>query len=259
MRLRKIRSILTSDLALFDKIKYFGRILTQHRTYRLKGGAVIRLREGSTDWKVFDEIFIERVYESYAPDSALGVIVDLGANIGLSAIFLLWKFPESRMVAVEPDAGNFAMLLENVRAAGLAGRCTAIQAFAGVERGFAELQDSGNGAWGLRMGPQSSSGIPVIPLTELAPGLEISILKCDIEGSERQLFQRIADWEHLVRFIILELHADLFPVEEFLGCLRASAFDWRIHGEISKNSCLSVIALERLSLRSTSLSVTSRC
>ena len=112
----------------------------------------MHLREGPTDRQVFEEVFVERVYVPYlamTPDPTRGGIVDLGANIGLSAVFLARAFPRAPMVAVEPDAGNFAVLLENLRSCGFASRCTALQAFAGAERGFAELQDSGNGAWGM--------------------------------------------------------------------------------------------------------------
>ena len=54
--------------------------------------ATIALREGTTDSKVFDEIFVERAYESClaALPGDLGrvTLIDLGANIGLSALYI---------------------------------------------------------------------------------------------------------------------------------------------------------------------------
>ncbi len=118
------------------------------------------------------------------------------------------------IVAVEPDPDNFRLLLANLRTAWLANRSTALQAFAGSQHAFAEVQDSGNGAWGMRMGPFSETGTPVLPLAKIVGAAMANapvVLKCDIEGGERQLFLNIRDWEHLIRYILLELHTEFLP------------------------------------------------
>jgi len=62
---RKLRLIATSDLAGFDKLRY---VLNRARrgaglvTYRLRGSVRIALRNGTTDSKVFDEVFLEQAY-----------------------------------------------------------------------------------------------------------------------------------------------------------------------------------------------------
>ena len=63
--LRKLRLIARSDLASFDKLRYlarFSRRGTGVRTYRMRSGISVRLRDGTTDSKVFDEIFVEHAY-----------------------------------------------------------------------------------------------------------------------------------------------------------------------------------------------------
>jgi len=76
-----------------------------------------------------------------------------------SAIALARQLRPNGIVAVEPDPANFALLQQNLRLAGLTERCKAIQAFAGAERGFAELIDSGNGAWGIYLYASSRNTI----------------------------------------------------------------------------------------------------
>jgi FkbM family methyltransferase len=227
------------------------------RTYRLRGGVnrvvtTIALRRGTTDSKVFDEIFLERVYARClaALPHPLGPVsvIDLGANIGLSVLFLTQALEVDEIIAVEPDPDNFQLLSENLQGTGLAGRCTAVRAFAGAERAFAELQDSGNGAWGMRMGAVSDTGTPVLTLAEIAGIAKTRVpllLKCDIEGAERQLFLHIRDWVHLIRYVLLELHTEFLPVEEMRACLASSGFEWTIHGTPLAGAGIALLLLER--------------
>jgi len=263
---RKIREIAASDLIMADKLRYAASLLTRDhpREYRLRGGISIELRPDTTDGRVFEEAFLSGVY---APLAAMGkrltgdgpvVLIDLGANIGLSAVYLARILRPDWIVAVEPDASNYALLLRNLRLAGLVERCSLLQAFAGAARGFAELEDSGNGAWGLRKGRSSASGIPVIPLLEIigradatGPGASRVILKCDIEGAERELFLHMHEWEDRVDYIILELHMEFLTERELHSCIEGSSYHWRIHGDISRESVLAVIGLERLARKPT--------
>ena len=243
--LKKLVQVLRSDLRLLDKGKYLFRRLRGMRgllKYTLSGGVTVRLRAGSTDENVFDEVFLQRVYAAGPRDPNL--IVDLGANIGLSTIFFLRAFPNARVIAVEPDPANFAMLQANLRSNGFEDRCEAVRAFAGAERGFAEIEDPGNGAWGMRKGRRANSGIPVLPLSDLISGDRVMV-KCDVEGSERELFSNVRDWEDRVEFIFLELHAEFLSTEEFLRCLETSSFRWTIRGELRRDACISTVALER--------------
>ena len=44
---------------------------------------------------------------------------------------------------------------------------------------------------------------------------EIDLLKCDIEGAERELFEHSAPWLHRVRNLVVELHAP-YAHDEFM-------------------------------------------
>src|SRR6478672_5618518 len=48
-----------------------------------------------------NEIFIEEVYKQSLPPNPY--IIDCGANIGLSVIYLKQMFPDARIIAFEPD------------------------------------------------------------------------------------------------------------------------------------------------------------
>lgn len=273
--IRKIHLVARSELVFADKFRYlrdravgFFRPTRRksHREYRVRGTTPLLLREGSTDQKVFEEIFIEGAYARYAkgiPRHGPVVLIDLGANIGLSVVALARQLRPLAIVAVEPDRGNFEMLQENLRRAGLNERCTAIQAFAGAERGFAELLDSGNGEWGMRMGAPARAGIPVLAIEEIVDlarrrGVTAReatvVLKCDIEGAEIHLFRHLRRWEDRIHYVILELHTEFLPAADLQASLDASRYHWRMVGEVPPGAVLAVVGLERLEAKMASQS-----
>lgn len=259
---RKCRQVWASDLTTVSKVAFIADEVRERlgfagsRAYQLKGGLFVALRPKTTDSKVFEEVFLEKIYDPYAGGAE--VLVDLGANIGLSALFLARKFAFERgafkhIIAVEPDADNARMLRQNLRGS-VNADVTVLQAFIGAERGYAKMLDAGYGAWGLRMGESSESGIRVLRLNEILPDVPGGVLlKCDIEGGERFVFPQIRDWDDRVRFIILELHTEFFTVEQLDAALASSRYEWRRIGEITPGALLAVFALERGERKRTTL------
>src|SRR5262245_11700041 len=61
----------------------------QRQTYQLRtrSGAVCQIRPGTSDWWIFLEIFVFRIYERVRDDILRSnVIIDVGANVGFFAI-----------------------------------------------------------------------------------------------------------------------------------------------------------------------------
>jgi FkbM family methyltransferase len=80
----------------------------------LKVGAydLARLRRGAE---------LAALYERSAASGAPPLIVDTAANIGAAAVFFSFKFPKARIIALESDPANFALLVANT--AGLPVEC----------------------------------------------------------------------------------------------------------------------------------------
>jgi FkbM family methyltransferase len=126
----------------------------------------------------------------------------------------LSKFPKARLIAVEPDPKNFAMLLNNIRPFG--GRATAI--CSGVwsrevglvfsEEPFGDGREWARTVRAARAGEKPGLTAKDIGTLLKESGFErISILKVDIEGSEADVFganyeSRIGKVDNLV----IELH-----------------------------------------------------
>src|SRR5580698_5943277 len=75
----------------------------------------VYLRMRTTDVASCAEILIKRQYD-WDFGSAPRTIVDAGANIGLASIFYANKYPSARIIAIEPEASNFQMLVKNTAA-----------------------------------------------------------------------------------------------------------------------------------------------
>lgn len=142
------------------------------------------------------------------------VIVDAGANAGYSAVWFARRYPNARVLAIEPDAANVALLRRNVADYP---NVEVIEAALMNFDGPAELVDPGHGPWGIRVQPKGarwSSGevvgtIECVSPTKLFAQREIETvgyLKVDIEGSEVDLFSGDTSWMNSVESMAIELH-----------------------------------------------------
>jgi hypothetical protein len=75
----------------------------------------------SSDTEVFDQTFIKKEYmqvlkwfSSIYPEGKIGTIMDVGANIGCTALFLCIQFPTASIFCLEPEESNYTRLQLNV-------------------------------------------------------------------------------------------------------------------------------------------------
>jgi FkbM family methyltransferase len=171
------------------------------------------VRLASTDWLVLEEVFVRGEY-SFIPARVRTprLIVDLGANVGFSLRYWHQQYPTARMIALEPDAGNFAACARNVAEDGFTDQVVLLQIAVGARRRSLSLIREG-GEWAYRVKDTVIEGAPAVevhPLGEIlrqhAFGQRIDLLKCDIEGGERELFSDCSAWIDAVDVIVVELH-----------------------------------------------------
>lgn len=174
-------------------------------------------RRGTSDFLVFNQVFVGREYRCVDQVESPKLIVDCGANVGYSSAYFLSQFPEATVIAVEPDSGNFDMLLRNLACYG--DRCMPIKAAVWPfdERLQFDSSTLATGSeWGRavqrRHGQDSSETIETVnipKLIELSGQERISVLKIDIEGAERELFSfGASEWIDRVDNIAIELHGE---------------------------------------------------
>jgi FkbM family methyltransferase len=169
----------------------------------------VYLRRGTSDFSVFESVLAHRSYDiNYGVSPKM--IFDCGANIGLTTVFYANRFPEAKIVSIEPEADNFQLLKKNtahypnvsVHQNGLWNRTTSLK-----------VEDKGYGEWGFVVG-ETPDGTPGAVKAVTIPDLmrqhqcnEIDILKIDIESSEKELFEsNYETWLPKVKTLVIELH-----------------------------------------------------
>ena len=65
----------------------------------------ILLRGGTSDLETFDKVFLSREYDP--TNKTAEIIIDLGANVGYAALFFANKYPNSKIISVEPEQSNY--------------------------------------------------------------------------------------------------------------------------------------------------------
>jgi len=179
----------------------------------------VELRLRTTDISVFEEVLVNAEYQ-FAFSSNARVIVDAGANIGLTSVFFANRYPGARIFAVEPESSNFALLADNVSPYE---NVVPIQAALWGETTWLNLANPGTGNWGFQTESHNHSApaeglVRGWTLDELMRKYNIDyidVLKIDIEGAEKEVFETAERWIDRVGTIVIELHDRFKP-----GCSR---------------------------------------
>ena len=176
----------------------------------------VRLRIGTTDVATYRQVLVSRQYDFDEPDNAQ-FIIDAGANIGLSAVFFANRFPKAKIVAIEPEDSNYRMLCEN--AAPYPG-IRPVRAALWRENEDLFLFDKGHGNHGFQISEDSKEdgsrvgavlGLTVDAIMRESGVEKVDLLKIDIEGAEREVFEACSDWISKVGVLMVELHDEIKP------------------------------------------------
>ena len=247
-RLRKFRNLVSSAEQLGFRYSYKNHMLVLE-----KDNIEISLRKKSSDYEVFDQVFIRDEYHpviNYIIDNniTINTIIDAGSNIGLTSIKLLNNFPKARVICLEPDPQNYRQLSYNLKkySDNVIIMCNALwykEEDLYLDFGFRDGKD-----WSRGVTNNSSSseiaikGISVNNIIQQHKLDTIDFLKIDIEGSEASLFTKETDTSFLdkVKIIAIEIHDELNCRKVIYDILRSKNYTLFNAGELTmgvKNTC----------------------
>jgi len=204
---------------------------------RIKSIPNFWIRIGTSDLAVCRKVFDSREY-SYTTTQSVRTIIDAGANIGCSAVDFARRYPEARIIAVEPDASNFALLQTNTAAYS---NITVMNAALWAQDSQLVVEDTGQGKWAMRaampkaVSAQDLQTVRGVSLTTLKREFNldvIDILKVDIEGGELEVFRSGTSTLDTVNVLMIECHDRWIPgtIRTVMKATAEFSYEW-VQGE----------------------------
>lgn len=180
----------------------------------LGSGTPLLARSGTSDWETFCEVFLDRCYaddfltlfgDRQLPEE-VETVLDVGANVGYAARYFADRYPNAQVWAIEPDRGNFDMLERNCRGID---RIHPVLGALWSEAGPLRVVDDGSGHNGVHVerGGTDVQGHTLGDLIAMTGSEMVDVLKIDIEGAERVVFDAVeAEWLEHIGLVLIELH-----------------------------------------------------
>lgn len=187
--------------------------------YSKKYSRTFHLRPHTKDFDTFRQVFFLQQY-NIPIDFKPHIIIDGGANIGLAALYFNWRFPDAKILTYEVEPSNFKQLTLNTAPypniinhnCAIWNKDTTI-----------EIMDHGQGEDSFMVKEAeayTAKQINAISIDSIIKtnGLhEIDILKLDIEGAEKEVFEYgFENWLPKTKLIIVEVHDNMKK-----GCSKA--------------------------------------
>ncbi len=165
----------------------------------------ISFSDASSFLHTIDEIFEKEIYH-FKTETTRPYIIDVGSNIGLSVLFFKRLYPNSEIVAFEPDPEIFEMLKSNLNdfeVSSVVIHNAAVWKTDGEQYFYSEGALSGSleeiiGANKIR--------IQTKDIINLINNHEVELLKIDVEGSELEILLHLKPYLKFVKRIFVEYH-----------------------------------------------------
>lgn len=191
---------------------------------------------GRAFYDTYKEIFEQEIYR-FKSDAASPLIIDCGANIGLSLLYFSRLYPNSRMFAFEPDQSVLPFLKKNIEYSKLSKVELNEKA---VWNSVTELEFYTDHGMGGRVSAAYKDQEPVVIKTvRLRDFLQepVSLLKIDIEGAEYAVLKDCSDVLGNVSNLFVEYHSfngEEQHLDDILKLLKNSGFRYHLKESFSR-------------------------
>lgn len=210
------------SLKVFDNINDYGivnglKLYFAHKYKKevsitfpfLKHPVFFRYLLTRSDTLMFHQVFVRKDYAIPVPFEPT-FILDLGVNVGFASLYFANRFPGANIIGLEPNKENYYMACKNTR------DYKNVQIIHGAIWSSTEkvfILDKGFGEASFMVSDKSELGdetIPAFSIPDLLSQYNMAaadIIKIDIEGSEKEIFEHgFEAWIPKTKIIIVETH-----------------------------------------------------
>jgi FkbM family methyltransferase len=170
---------------------------------------------------LFREIFLSEAYH-FITSSKAPIIIDGGANIGMSVLYFKFLYPHSRIVAFEPNPDSLDLFLNNIEANYLKD-ITLFPAGLGSEAGemvlFLDEIKGGLGTSFYNRNSKQQLSVKVEKLSNHIKDLKPELVKLDVEGAETGIVDelKMANALAIPKQYLIEYHQPVYNKEKALA------------------------------------------
>jgi FkbM family methyltransferase len=191
-------------------------------------GPNLNVIDGLSFYYSYKEIFEQEIYR-FPNAKPSPIVIDGGANIGLSVIFFKQLYPDCKITAFEADPHVFQVLRSNLAEFDFRDIKLINQALWHTETILEFAVEGADGGRLAHAADQEQSKKINVNTIRLKSYLEQSVdfLKLDIEGAETEVILDCSDYLHNVKYLFIEYHSfynEEQRLDELLHVLRQAKF-----------------------------------
>ncbi|MFO8068223.1 MAG: FkbM family methyltransferase [Bacteroidales bacterium] len=167
------------------------------------------IRPGTSDTTIFKGIFLQQEYPII--QNKTGTIIDAGANIGATSFFFKMHAPKMKIIAVEPDESNCKLFELNMKP--FSSVTLLKKALHNVEGRSMQIKnpDAPKYSYQMELGESNTKTVSINSILEKYEIKKLNIVKLDIEGGEKAVFEKNTEWINVCDILIIELHEHYAP------------------------------------------------
>lgn len=192
---------------------------------------------------LFREIFLSKDYY-FNSKSKSPVVIDCGANIGMSVFFIKYLYPSAHITAFEPNPSAFELLKLNIERNQLQHVELINKAVSNDKKpiDFFVNEDKGTLLGSVRSdrGGNTKISIETVLLSDYI-GQECDLIKIDVEGAEWLILEDLKQNEQMLKNVkqfILEYHHKInhepSRLTQFLGFFESRGYEYNIRATYKK-------------------------
>lgn len=191
-------------------------------------GKKVYFKDGYSYLSSINEVFVNHCYK-FVSDNPKPIIIDCGANIGISVIYFKQFYPDSTVIAFEPDSSNFELLEKNVSAFQFSG-VSLFKKAVWIHNDSVSFLETSSQESRIENSNDSKNSVPAARLKDYLQS-PVDLLKIDIEGAEYDVLMDCAENLKNVKNLFVEYHSFLNQEQRLSGLLlllRTSGFRYFI-------------------------------
>ena len=225
--------------------------IKQNHNYivKLKNSLSLKMRnENHSDYMVFQQVFNLKQYEiitslikANQKTNDKNVIIDAGANVAYTSLFFLHNLSNVSAYAIEPSFENATMCNENIALNNLSDKILFYHRALSHKIGLkfqlnTEFRDAKD--WAIMTKQHIDGEVEGITIGEIISKnslSQITLIKIDIEGAERFIFDSESDLSFLkiTKLVAIEIHDEFNIREKIYDILKEYGFYLFETGELT--------------------------